>query len=821
MKFGGSSLANAEKFLAVSAIIEFQTPPVAVVLSAPNKLTDQLENIIQLAIKNKSFELTLDKIFNELKEIVKNIGNTQTKFDVQIVFNILIKELEQLTLKLKGIKLLRQCPDNIQAQCLIIGERLSVAIMKQILLAQQTVKENKKIKVIDPCDYFNANSNFLNAKINIENSRKNFSNLVIKDADVWLMAGFSAADKNNKIVTLGRNGSDYSATCLAACLQARSCEIWTDVSGVYTVDPKLIKDAQLLEHLSYAETLELSYFGASILHPKTIEPIASSKILCRIKNTSKPKNKGTEISDRAIELNKTQKVSAISILNDLSLCTLSGSAMKGMVGMASRLFGAISRAGISLILITQSSSEYSISFCISSDQFELALESLELEFELEMSSGLIEPVECCHQVSIISLIGDHMKKHPGIAANLFQSLAHANINIKAIAQGSSERSISAVIAQKNCNKALLAAHSRFFDCRQIIEVFLIGCGNVGSGLLSQIYQQTDYLCGRLIQIKVCGISTSQHHCLDESGIALANWETRLNRSNGPLTKNTLIKLSKQSSLINPVVIDCTSSEQFVSHYIELMESGFHIVTPNKKANTGGMSFYKQLRQTSLQSKRSFLYDTNVGAGLPVIENLQKLLSAGDCLEKFEGVLSGSLSYIFGLLDDGTSLSEATNIAAQKCFTEPDPRDDLLGTDVARKILIIARETGLSLELENIKVEPVLPPDFDCSGSVDEFLSNLSKTDSWMQSRIKKAHSENRRLRYVARFERQQCIVAIQEVDQVHPLFSVKGGENALAFYTQYYQPIPLVLRGYGAGVSVTAAGIFADVLRTLGLYKEV
>ncbi|PIP79601.1 MAG: bifunctional aspartate kinase/homoserine dehydrogenase I [Gammaproteobacteria bacterium CG22_combo_CG10-13_8_21_14_all_40_8] len=818
MKFGGSSLANAHKFLAVSNIIlqQIQTIPdarVAVVLSAPHKVTDQLESLVFLARHGVEYKNELHQLELFFTTLIDDLGSENRSINLSNFKPVFQQEIITLTRYLEGVALLRQCPDNIFAQILVVGERLSVVIMQQILSRQQVTL------CLDPKQFFVASSHFLEAKVDLEASFNQFEKFDQSQANIWLMPGFTAANKQGQLVTLGRNGSDYSATCLAACLRATSCEIWTDVNGVYSADPNVVKDAQLLAHLSYAEAMELSYFGAKVLHPKTIEPIAKFKIPCFIKNTSNPEAQGTEISDRYFE--SGQVVAAISTLNNMSLCTVSGSGMKGMVGMASRIFAAISRADISISLITQSSSEYSISFCIAEDQCDLVTEVLQAEFELELASGLIDPMESIHRVTILSLIGDHMKRHPGVSANFFQSLAHANINIIAIAQGSSERSISVVISQQEGTKALLASHFRFFDARQRIEIFLLGCGNVGKGLLQQILHQQHYLQQRKIQLKVCAIANSRQHCLTEEGIDLESWAQEISQNEKPISFDHLLKASQNYALINPVIIDCTPDEKFVAHYAALMQAGFHVVTPNKKANSGSWEQYQKLREASLSSQRLFLYDTNVGAGLPVIENLQKLLSAGDSLIKFEGILSGSLSFIFGLLDDGVSLSQATAIAREKCFTEPDPRDDLSGMDVARKILILARETGLKLSMDDVVIQSVLPDEFDSSGSIEQFLQNIPQADETHTKLLQQAQAQNKRLRYVATLENGQCSVGIKAVDEQHPLYAVKNGENALAFYSQYYHPIPLVLRGYGAGVNVTAAGIFADVLRTLGFTKEV
>lgn len=817
LKFGGTSVANAQRFVSVADIAintstQIQT---ALVLSAPAGVTNILVSMVQSALTGSDCQAEFAGLDNIMRPLIKGLKDQYPSFDAAQITAVYEAIVEELKRRVSGIALLGSCPDFVAAFMESRGEALSIATMREVMRAR-----GQNVYVIDPVEVLVCDGKPLESSVDVGASIERYNKLEIPADAIVLMSGFCGGNREGKLVLLGRNGSDYSAACLAAISKAQCCEIWTDVDGVYSCDPRMVPDAVLLRRMSYKEAMELSYFGAKVLHPRTIAPIAQYRIPCLIKSTLDPQAEGTLISE---ETDRTMITKGISDLKNVSMINVSGPGMKGMVGMAGRLFSCISRANISIVLITQSSSEYSITFCVHSEDALHARVAIEEEFALELNAKLLDPIEIQSNKAIISVVGEGMRTAKGVSSKFFRALAQANINVNAIAQGSSERSISAVIDDTKVSEAIFSCHTAFFSGRQLIDIILVGVGGVGGALLEQIKKQREDLNKRNgIDIRVICVANSKTFVKDPVGLKLDNITEMLKECTNPaFSIEEAKRLVDDSHLVNPVFVDCTSNETWALSYIELMKAGYHVVTPNKKANTSTYEYYKGLRAIARACHRKFYYEATVGAGLPVINTLQNLLAAGDRLIEFNGIMSGTLSYIFGLLDEGKTLSEATRDAYEKGFTEPNPRDDLEGMDVARKLLILARECGYKLDLEDIEVECPVAPKYLEGNNATEVLSSLQGADAAFKERVDAAKKEGKVLRYVATIkDGGKCSCGIKAVGPEDPLFKVIGGENALSFTSAYYQPIPLVIRGYGAGTEVTAAGVISDILRLQNWNRE-
>jgi aspartokinase/homoserine dehydrogenase 1 len=805
-KFGGSSLADIDGFKAAAGIISRAagTEKVVVVLSAMYGVTDLLENAINAAIAGEDYRAILEKIQQKeqgLLDEMKVLG-----WESPQAAGFLKVQLKRLESRLEGVALLEQCPPAVQAELLSTGEGFTSRVMADLLTAQGFSTLWSETDVLPL-----ANDSHTDSLVDIEAAAPRLRDVVSSDHSIYILPGFYGCNASGKPQLLGRNGSDYSAASVAAALQARSCEIWKDVDGFFTADPRIVPSAKCLDEVSYEEAMELSFFGAKVISAKALTPLMGAGIPCEIKNTYHPDLPGTLIHANT---EKPTVVRGISHLDDVASITLQGGGMRGRVGVARRVMEALANESISVLLIVQSSSEYSMTLCVRSKDAEAARKALKNAFHFELLHGLISDVSLMDRRSVITLVGDGMRHYRGIAARFLSAISAAGVNVEVIAQGSTECAITVVVERKSAYPALRACHTAFFSHTSHMDVILLGCGNVGAALLKQFEKQDSSLHADHKALHVRAIANSRKLLVGHDTVNLENWQQDLEEHGKAWSIDNIISIRKKLGLLNPTIIDCTTDEALASEYTRFLANGFNVVAANKKANTMDLAYYREMRATAARHFRKFMYETNVGAGLPFIDTLQSLIRSGDELRSFGGILSGSLSMIFGLLEDGVPFSEAVESAMQSGFTEPDPRDDLSGMDVARKLLIIAREVGMELELDDIEVEPVIANGFAEAAASSEIIDHLKALDGEFSARVEKAKAEESVLRYVGRIENGHCKVSVDVVPKISPLGSIRNGENALVLHSRYYQPIPLVLRGYGAGADVTAAGVFGDLLRT-------
>ena len=828
LKFGGTSMANARRILASSEIIinRAKEDRISVIVSAVAGVSNTLQSAIDATTSGISGANYVTDLRNTHNEICLELQSKLQGFDADKVLAKLEPNFVELEKLLAGCVSFGECPDTVHCRIMGMGELLSSPIMEAVLLAKK-----QSVILLDSRKFIFTTGNQKEGEADYalcaEACAPFRDGASPTQTRILLFPGFicswkGGTDKKYVMGLLGRNGSDFSAAIIGASLRVKSVEFWTDVDGVFTADPRVVKDAILVDDMSYEESMELSFFGSKVLHPKTIAPLQAKGIEAWSLNSHNPSARGTRIGKGPFESRKSS-ICGISSLKHISIISVGGSLMRGRTGMASKIFSAVSSAGVSILLITQSSSEYTISFCVRDEEAAKVKEALNAKFELEIREKLIDEIEVNSNYAIVSVVGDGMIKNRGVASKFFNALSSQDINIAAIAQGSSERCISAVIEGEYADTAVRAVHQFFFHTAQTIEVFAFGAGTIGGTMIDQIRDQKAKLLKENVDIKVLCITTIDGMLLKEDGIDLSDWRNQMKKPDypfGPQNVDDIIKFVKEKKPLNPVFVDCTASYDLPERYLDILNAGMSIATPNKRANSMDINFYHELRRTANKMHRRFLYETNVGAGLPIIDTLQNLYKSGDKLKSFNGIMSGSLSYIFGKLDEGIPFSKAVLEAKELRYTEPDPRDDLEGKDVARKALIIARESGYDIELSDIDMIPIFPKNFDASGTVEEFLQKLSQVDEYFAKKIESLKKEGKVLRMGASITDGKVSVGMLEVGTSDPLYGVRGGENAFVFYTERYQPIPLTVRGYGAGAGVTAAGVFGDILRTVSFNPE-
>jgi bifunctional aspartokinase / homoserine dehydrogenase 1 len=627
-----------------------------------------------------------------------------------------------------------------------------------------------------------------------------------------ILPGFIAADSDNITTTLGRGGSDYTGAILAAALDADVLEIWTDVSGMMTADPRIVRNIKQIPQITYREAMELSHFGAKVIYPPTIQPVLQKNIPIFIKNTFAPDDYGTLVE--AESKDDHEIIRGITSIDKISVLSLEGAGMVGIPGFSKRLFDALSRAAINVILITQSSSEHSICVAVEDKYADLAKTVVDKEFEYEIAVGKIEPLRVENNLSILAIVGDNMKNHTGISGKMFAALGGQGVNIRAIAQGSSERNISAIIESKDVRKAVNTLHEEFFsDGKRQINLFIVGVGTVGKRLLAQLEQQKDYLSEQMnLNVRVVGLANSKTFAVDEEGIDLSSWQAKLSEPSAVADGLTLAEKIVEKNLRNSIFVDVTANEKVVENYAPLLQKSVSVIACNKIAASSEYDKYQNLKDTAREYSANFLFETNVGAGLPIINTLNDLLRSGDKINRIEAVLSGTLNFVFNNYDGSRSFSLVVKQAQDEGYTEPDPRLDLSGTDVARKILILAREAGYKLEMFDIENAGFLPE--SClQGSVEDFYAEMELHESYFKDLLETAKIQGLSLKYIATFDNGKASVGLQSIDAKHNFANLAGKDNAVLFYTNRYADLPLVVKGAGAGADVTAAGVFADIIR--------
>lgn len=837
LKFGGSSVGTPKMINATSKIIiaaaknaasprageprskSFERDGVAVVVSAFQGITDQLLRSVKLAESgSEKYKNELEVIKKRHLESVKKLVRS-SKLKI-LSFNYIERLMNELGIALEKISKKKEVSPKELDLVASFGERLSAFIVS----AHIQDSFSKKSYFADAREFVRTDDNFVNAAVDFGATnkliRKYFSVKGGKGrVGIPVITGFLGSAKNGETTTLGRGGSDYSAAIIGAALDVEVIEIWTDVDGIMSADPKLVKNAKVLDGVSYEEAVELAYFGAKVIHPATMLPAVKKNIPIIIKNTFNPAAKGTLIVKNPPDGGPTIK--GITSIDDISLVIVGGVSLIGIPGSAARIFDATRRAKVNVILISQASSEHTVCLAIKTSELKQALNSLKKEFGYEIKAGSVSLNFISNQ-AIIAVVGDKMRGTPGISGKLFRVLGDNKINITAIAQGGSERNISLTVESGDKARALNLIHDQYIFSG-IKNIFLIGTGNIGGTLLKQInsilktsedpkIKSQNFRSSEVGGLRVCGIINDKKMLISETGIDLSKWQKFLEKGEGADFEKWL-DAAKKINLANKVFVDCTASEFVAKKYIEIAEAGFNIVTPNKKFNVLGIKEYKKLREVLGVSGGKFFYETNVGAGLPIISTIRDLIASGDKITKIEGIFSGTLSYIFNNFGSLESFSGIVVGAKKLGYTEPDPREDLNGQDVGRKLLILAREIGLEIDFKDVKIESLVPTALQRVMAPEEFLNKLVRHDVLFKKLSEKAEKNNKVLRYVAKIQKGRASAKLEMIPKENPLAHTSGADNIFAFYTKRYKVRPLVVQGPGAGAEVTAGGVLADIFK--------
>lgn len=808
LKFGGTSVANAQNIqLAINIVSEkSKKEKLAVVVSALSGVTDMLLNASQKAAsKDENYKNNIEEIKQKHFETIAALIDSNNQNQLLIKINGQINQLQTL---LDGCFLLGELSPRTSDAIASFGELLSSQIIATAL--QQTIP-NSNFK--DSRELIKTNSNFGKAVVNFD-----VTNSLIADyfnsnkSQVVILPGFIASSKDGNTTTLGRGGSDYTAAIIANGVNADSLEIWTDVNGMFTANPKIVKQAQPIESISYQEAMELSHFGAKVLYPPTIQPVLKAAIPIWIKNTFEPEAYGTLISNNPDA--NANPIKGISHIDTIALLTVEGSGMIGVAGSSKRLFEVLSQENINVIFITQASSEHSICIGIQNQDAEKAQKAINKTFELEIAQNKIDNCIVEKDLCIVALVGENMKNHQGLSGKMFSTLGKNNVNIRAIAQGASERNISVVINEKDVKKALNTLHERFFeDNTKQLNLFVMGVGNVGEKFIDQIHQQKKFLKENLkINVRVIAMSNSRKMVFDEDGLSLKEWKSLLD-SGETANVSEFISKAKELNLRNSIFVDITANSDIASIYDQFLKQNIAVVTCNKIACSSQYDNYKNLKNLSRKYNAPFLFETNVGAGLPIIDTLKHLIASGDKVNRINAVLSGSLNFIFNNFSESYNFHDVVKEAGVQGFTEPDPKIDLSGVDVARKILILIRESGYEMEMEAIENNCFLPQECMETTNNEDFFKSLTKHSSHFENLLAEAKAKDCRIKFVASFDNGKASVGLQFIPKESPFYNLEGKDNIVEFYTDRYIDQPLIIKGAGAGAAVTASGIFADVIR--------
>jgi len=807
LKFGGTSVGSSKNINNVISILEkyANNDSVVCVVSAVGGITDKL---LLAGKQAQNKDTNYKDTFNLIKDIHFNIINELNLDKSSAIIAYVDEKLNELKSLLDGIYLINELSAKTSDKLVSFGELLSSYIISETMKNRglSTDRKNSQELMI-------TNSNFTKAEINYGITNKNIQDY-FKSASqqITILPGFVSKSVIGEQTTLGRGGSDFTAAIVAAALNVEQLEIWTDVSGMFTTNPKLVKQAYPIDKISYQEAMELSHFGAKVLYPPTVQPVLDLQIPIHIKNTLEPEAVGTIISnDKTFS---TSPVKGISNISNIALLTLQGSGMVGIPGFSKRLFETLSQEKINIIMITQASSEHSICLGIDEKESDAAKIAIDAAFENEIALHKIDPIIIEKNLSIVALVGDNMKNHQGISGKMFSALGRNNINIRAIAQGASEKNISVVIAENDVKKALNTLHEQFFETiTKQLNVFITGVGNVGEKLVDQIQQQNQYLKDNLkINLRVAGLSNSRKMIFNDSGINLSNWKKQL-AAGETASLQGFFENARDLNLRNSIFVDVTANKDVANLYAQYLRESIGVVACNKIACSSNFENYKLLKRLSLKYNAPYLFETNVGAGLPIIDTLNNLIASGDKVKSIHAVLSGSLNFVFNNFNDTTKFYDIVKQAGNEGYTEPDPRIDLSGVDVARKILILARESGMEMNLEDIENTPFLSDSGVKSDTVDDFYETLIEDEDHYQGLFASAKANKSQLKYVATLNKGKANVGLQEIPEGHPFYNLKGSDNIVMFYTERYPEQPMIIKGAGAGADVTASGLFADIIR--------